>query len=318
MLSYILRRLAISLPILLGITVIIFYIASQMPGDAVMAMISQETPMAEDLMKLRRGQLGLDQPLPVQYMRWLGQLAQGNLGFSFQTGEPVGAILAARILATLQLMFTALLVAILLGVLLGVVSALKQYSALDYSLTFLGFTGISIPDFFFGMSLVYVFAIRLNLFPTSGIKTAGEPYTLADNLYHLVLPATALALARTATFMRYTRASVLEVMNNDHVRTARAKGLSEWGVTARHILRNALIPVVTVIGFSLPVLFAGSVIIETIFQWPGVGLMFVNAVSSRDSPVIMGYVLFSAIIVQISNLLTDVAYGWVDPRIRYD
>jgi peptide/nickel transport system permease protein len=318
MLIYILRRLLISIPILLGITMIIFFIASRMPGDAVLAMISQETPMADELIALRRGQLGLDQPVPVQYTRWLGQLVQGNLGFSFQTGEPVGKVLAARIFATLELMGTALLIAIVLGVLLGVISALKQYSFLDYTLTFLGFTGVSIPDFFFGMLLVYIFAIKLGWFPTSGISTPGEPFTLADNLRHLALPAFALALVRTATFMRYTRASVLEVMNNDYVRTARAKGLREWLVTARHILRNALIPIITVIGLSLPVLFGGSVIIETIFQWPGIGLMFMNAITGRDSPVIMGYVLFSAIIVLASNLLTDVVYSWADPRIRYE
>ncbi len=318
MATYILRRLLISLPILLGVTVIVFLIASNMPGDAVQAMVSQETPMAEDLIKLRRGQLGLDQPLPVQYARWLGNLVRGNLGFSFQTGEPVSAVIAARVPATLQLMGIALLVAIIVGVLLGVVSALKQYSWVDYSFTFLGFTGISIPDFFFGMVLVYLFAIRLNWFPTSGITTPGEPYSLADNLRHLALPAFALALVRTATFMRYTRASVLEVLNNDYVRTARAKGLREWRVVARHILRTALIPVITVIGLSLPVLFGGSVIIEGIFQWPGIGLMFINAVTGRDSPVIMGYVLISAIIVQLSNLLTDVMYSWADPRIRYE
>jgi len=318
MLIYILRRLLISVPILLGITMIIFFIASQMPGDAVQAMISQETPMAEELIALRRGQLGLDQPVPVQYARWLSQLVSGNLGFSFQTGEPVAKVLAARVFATLELMGAALLIAIVLGVLLGVISALRQYSFLDYTLTFLGFTGVSIPDFFFGMLLVYIFAIKLGWFPTSGISTPGEPWTLADNLRHLALPAFALALVRTATFMRYTRASVLEVMNNDYVRTARAKGLAEWLVTARHILRNALIPIITVIGLSLPVLFGGSVIIETIFQWPGIGLMFINAITGRDSPVIMGYVLFSAIIVLASNLLTDVVYSWADPRIRYE
>ncbi|WP_263770379.1 ABC transporter permease [Propionivibrio soli] len=318
MTTYILRRLLVSIPILLGITVIVFFVASKMPGDAVLAMISTETPQAEDLIKLRRGQLGLDLPLYVQYGRWLWQLLQGNLGYSFQTGESVIDILLARIPATLQLMGTALLIAIVLGVAMGVVSALKQYSRTDYTFTFLGFAGISIPDFFLGMVLVYLLAIQWPLFPTSGISTAGEPYSLVDNLRHLALPALALGLVRTATFMRYTRTSVLEVMNNDYVRTARAKGLSEWLVVVRHILRNALIPVVTVIGLTLPVLFGGSVIIEMIFQWPGIGLMFIGAVTARDSPVIMGYVLFSAVMVQASNLLTDMAYSFLDPRIRYD
>ena len=318
MLNFILRRLLVNLPILFGITVIVFFVASKMPGDAVLAMISNETPQAEDLIKLRRGQLGLDLPLYEQYFRWLGQLLQGHLGYSFQTGEPVLDILWARIPATIELMGAALLLAIVLGVVMGVVSALKQYSSTDYTFTFLGFTGISIPDFFLGMVLVYMFAIRWPLFPTSGMTTAGEAFSLADNLRHLVLPALALGLVRTATFMRYTRNSVLEVMNNDYVRTARAKGLGEWLVVTRHILRNALVPVVTVIGLTLPVLFGGSVVIEMIFQWPGIGLMFISAVTGRDSPVIMGYVLFSAVMVQVCNLLTDLAYSFLDPRIRYD
>lgn len=318
MLTFILRRLLVSVPILLGITVIVFFVASKMPGDAVLAMISTESPQAEDLIKLRRGQLGLDLPLYAQYFRWLGQLVQGHLGHSFQTGEPVIEILWARIPATIELMGAALLVAIVLGVVMGVVSALRQYSRLDYTFTFMGFAGISIPDFFLGMVLVYLFAIRWPLFPTSGMTTAGEAFALGDNLRHLVLPALALGLVRTASFMRYTRASVLEVMNNDYVRTARAKGLGEWRVVTRHILRNALVPVVTVIGLALPVLFGGSVVIEMIFQWPGIGLMFISAVTGRDSPVIMGYVLFSAVMVQLSNLLTDLAYSFLDPRIRYD
>lgn len=318
MTTYILRRILISLPIILAITVIVFLLASMMPGDAVMAMISSDTPMEADLIKLRQGLLGLDLPLHEQYGRWLGNLAQGNLGYSFQTGEPVGRMILTRIPATLELMGASLLISIFLGVILGTVSALKQYSTLDYSLTLFGFTGISIPDFFLGMILIFVFALKLKWFPTSGMVTAGTEFSWSDNLRHLFLPALALALVRTSVFMRYTRASVLEVINDDYVRTARAKGLTELAVTARHILRNALIPVVTVIGVSLTVLFAGSIIIETIFQWPGIGLMFISAISLRDSPVIMGYVLVSAFVVLFANLLTDITYSWVDPRVRYD
>lgn len=318
MTTYILRRILISLPIILGITVIVFLLANMMPGDAVMAMISSDSPIEADLIKLRQGQLGLDLPLHVQYGRWLGNLLRGNLGFSFQTGEPVARMIATRIPATLELMGVSLLISIFLGVTLGTISALKQYSVLDYALTLFGFTGISIPDFFLGMILIFIFALKLKLFPTSGMVTAGTEFTWSDNLQHLFLPALALALVRTSTFMRYTRASVLEVINDDYVRTARAKGMTEWVVIVRHVLRNALIPVITVIGVSLTVLFAGSVIIETIFQWPGIGMMFINSISLRDSPVIMGYVLVSAFVVLVANLLTDVAYSWVDPRIRYE
>lgn len=318
MTAYIIRRILVSLPIILGITVIVFLLANMMPGDAVMAMISSDSPMESDLIKLRQGQLGLDLPLYVQYGRWLGNLLHGNLGYSFQTGDSVARMIMTRIPATLELMGISLLISIILGVSLGTISALRQYSAMDYGLTLFGFTGISIPDFFLAMILVFVFALKLKWFPTSGMVTAGTDFSWSDNLRHVVLPALALALVRTSVFMRYTRASVLEVINDDYVRTARAKGMTEFVVIGRHVLRNALIPVITVIGISLTVLFAGAVIIETIFQWPGIGLMFINAISLRDSPVIMGYVLISAFVVLIANLLTDVTYSWVDPRIRYE
>ena len=318
MTTYILRRILISLPIILVITVIVFLLANMMPGDAVMAMISSDSPMEADLIKLRQGQLGLDLPLYEQYGRWLGNLAKGSLGYSFQTGEPVGQMILTRIPATLELMGLSLIIAVILGVFLGTISALRQYSPLDYSLTLFGFTGISIPDFFLGMILIFVFALTLKWFPTSGMVTAGTEFSWSDNLRHLFLPALALALVRTSVFMRYTRASVLEVINEDYVRTARARGMTERVVTVRHILRNALIPVITVIGINLTVLFAGSVIIETIFQWPGIGMMFINAIALRDSPVIMGYVLISAFVVLLANLVTDVTYSFADPRIRYE
>ena len=318
MLAYITRRLLISIPTILGVTIVVFLLANMMPGNAVLAMLSTDSPAPEELIKLRQGQLGLDQPVPVQYVRWLGNVVQGNLGRSFQYGDSVSAMIAQRFPATLELMLVTLLISILLGVLLGTISALRQYSSLDYSLTFLGFTGISIPDFFLGMILIFVFALRLGWLPTSGMVTAGVPFSWLDNLRHIILPATALALVRTAVFMRYTRSSVLEVAKNDYVRTAQAKGLRRVLIIGRHILRNALIPVITVIGLNMAALFAGSVIIETIFQWPGIGMMFINAVSVRDSPVIMGYVLMTTVVVLLVNLVTDVAYSWVDPRIRYE
>ena len=318
MLAYITRRLLISIPTILGVTIVVFLLANMMPGNAVLAMLSTDSPAPEELIKLRQGQLGLDQPVPVQYVRWLGNVVQGNLGRSFQYGDSVSAMIAQRFPATLELMLVTLIISILLGVLLGTISALRQYSSLDYSLTFLGFTGISIPDFFLGMILIFVFALRLGWLPTSGMVTAGVPFSWLDNLRHIILPATALALVRTAVFMRYTRSSVLEVAKNDYVRTAQAKGLRRVLIIGRHILRNALIPVITVIGLNMAALFAGSVIIETIFQWPGIGMMFINAVSVRDSPVIMGYVLMTTVVVLLVNLVTDITYSWVDPRIRYE
>jgi len=318
MLNYFIRRVLVNIPILIGITFVVFLLASLMPGDAVLAMITADTPLSDDMIKMRQGELGLDLPLPVQYARWMGNLLRGNLGYSFVSAESVSKMILLRIPATLELMGVSLLISILLGLTLGTISALKQYSWMDYTFTIFGFIGISIPDFFLGMILVFVFALQLKWFPTSGLITAGQEFSWGDNLRHVFLPALALALVRTAVFMRYTRASILEVLGNDYVRTAKAKGLKQGAIILRHVMRNALIPVITIIGINLGVLFAGSVIIETIFQWPGIGMMFINAVTGRDSPVIMGYVLLTSVIVLTSNLLTDLAYSLVDPRIRYE
>ncbi|ANT50949.1 ABC transporter permease [Mesorhizobium amorphae] len=318
MLSYLLRKLLLGVPVLFGVTIIVFAIAHAMPGDAVLAMITAEAPSSEELIAMRRGELGLDQPLYIQYLNWIGQILHGNLGRSFVNGRSVAAIIGERLPMTLELMGVALLAAFVIGTTLGVISALRQYRLTDYSLTLGGFVGVSIPDFFMGLLLVYVFALELRWLPSSGISTAGESFSLADNLRHLVLPAAALALFRAAIFMRYARAGMLEVLNQSYMRTARAKGLKPSTIVLRHGLRNALIPLVTVFGLALPTLFGGSVVIETIFQWPGIGLMFIDAVVNRDSPVIMGYVLITAIIVMLANLATDLAYSVLDPRVSYD
>lgn len=318
MLSYLLRKLLFSIPVLFGVTVIVFAIAHAMPGDAVLAMITAEAPSSEELIAMRRGELGLDQPLYIQYLNWIGQILHGNLGRSFVNGRGVGDIIAERLPMTLELMGVALLAAFIIGTALGVISALRQYKLTDYSLTLSGFVGVSIPDFFMGLLLVYVFALELRWLPSSGISTAGDSFSLLDNLKHLILPAAALALFRAAIFMRYARAGMLEVLNQSYMRTAKAKGLRPSTITLRHGLRNALIPLVTVFGLALPTLFGGSVVIETIFQWPGIGLMFIDSVVNRDSPVIMGYVLITAIIVMLANLATDLAYSVLDPRVSYD
>ena len=318
MAAYVLRKLLLGVPVLLGVTVFVFLMASLMPGDAVLAMITAEAPSSEALIALRRGQLGLDQPLPVQYLHWLGQLAQGNLGRSFVNGRSVLDLIGERLPITLELMGVALVVSFVLGSALGVVSALRRYSATDYSLTLLGLAGVSIPDFFLGLVLVFVFSLGLGWFPSAGVRTLGGAFVLGDHLRYLVLPAVSLALFRTAVFMRYARAGMLEVLGQDYMRTAKAKGLRRPAVILRHGLRNALIPLVTVLGLSLPTLFGGSVVVETIFQWPGVGLLFIDAVVDRDSPVIMGYVLITALVVLFANLLTDLAYAFLDPRVSYD
>nr|MDJ0756709.1 ABC transporter permease [Ardenticatenaceae bacterium] len=247
-----------------------------------------------------------------------GQLMRGNLGRSYITSESIGEQIQLRIRPTLELMGAALLFSIVVGVTLGIVSALKQYSFLDYLLTMGGFAGISIPVFFLALILIYVFALRLGWLPASGYATPGQDPSLVDRLRHILMPAISLGLLRTAMFMRYTRAAVLEVINQDYIRTAHAKGLKDITVILKHVVRSSLLPLITVIGLTLPVLFGGAVIIEQIFQWPGIGLLFIVAIEARDGPQIMGIALISAIIVLSSNLLTDIAYAWIDPRIRYD
>lgn len=315
--QYIVRRVLVSVPLLIGITFAIFLLVNIMPGDPILAIMTGETRMSEEQIERARERLGLNQPLPVRYVRWLGEILRGNFGSSFITGRPVLEVLLRRIPPTLELMGVSLLFSIVVGMALGILSALRQYSVLDYILTVLGFAGVSVPVFFTGMLLIYVFAIKLHWLPTSGIATPGEPFSLVDNLRHLLMPALAIGLLRTAVFMRYTRASMLEKLQLDFVRTARAKGLSEWVVVV-HTLRNALIPIITVIGLNLPVLIGGAVIIETLFQWPGMGLTYITAVNQRDYPMIMGFVLLTSIFVLLSNLLTDICYAFADPRVAYE
>jgi peptide/nickel transport system permease protein len=318
MLRYIIRRLLISIPMIIGITLIIFILANMMPGDALTAMMSDEAPASREILEARREALGLNKPLPVRYMNWLRKLAQGNLGYSYITFIPIGKTIVERIPATLELMGTSLVISMIIGIMFGIISAIKQYSVLDYILTVFGFIGLSIPVFFLGMILIYVFALRLAWFPVSGITTIGKTFSLKDNLWHLVLPGTSLTVLRMAVFMRYSRASMLEVLRSDFMTTARAKGFREKVVVMKHGFRNALIPIITIIGLNIPVLFGGAVIIETVFQWPGMGSLFITAVTQRDYPIIMGLALMTSIVVLLSNLITDIAYAFVDPRIRYD
>lgn len=317
MTTYILRRLIIAIPVLIGITLITFLAYNLAPGDPIDAMIDPNVAISPaDLEKLREN-LGLDQPVIVRYGIWLGQAVRGNLGFSYRSGEPVIERIGRRLPATLQLTVTALLIAIGLGIPLGVISAMRQYSRLDYALTFFAFGGISIPNFFLALGAIYLLALKLKLFPSHGLGDPDAEWFLSTRLHHLILPALVLGLDRTAGFLRYTRSSMLEVLGQDYMTTARAKGLRPRVRLLRHGLRNALISIITIVGLSLPSLFGGSVIVETIFAWPGIGQMAITAVTQRDYPVLMGVALISSVIVLVSNLVADIAYAIVDPRIRY-
>ena len=316
--QYILRRILINIPVLFMVTVIIFLLINMAPGDPVDFFVNEEIGITSEDLDFVRERFGLNDPLPVRYVKWLGQVARGDLGFRFKNGDDVAEVLFVRLQRTLLLMGAALLIGVIVGISLGIFTGLRQYSLWDFSLTGLSFVGISMPAFVAGIFGLYIFSVKLGWFPSGGMRTIGEPKTLADLLYHLALPALTLSLAYIATFMRYTRFSILEVHNEDYVRTARAKGLPNSLVTRRHIFRNALLPVITVVGLSLRTLVAGALFTETIYSWPGMGSLLVDAVAARDYPMVMGIMLVTAIVVLAANLLTDIVYGFADPKIRYE
>jgi peptide/nickel transport system permease protein len=313
---YLARRLLITVPILLGITVLSYLILSLTPGDPVQMLIDPNATQAD--LEIRRRELGLDDPVAVRYVKWLHELLRGNLGYSFSTGAPVTRRIGERVMPTLTLTVTALALSYAIAVPVGMVAATRRYTWVDYAATFVAFLGISLPTFFLGLAGIYVFALRLRWLPVGGTQTLGGDGGLLDALHHLILPATVLAAAGAGALTRYVRSSMLEVLGQDYVRTARAKGLAERLVVRRHALRNALIPVVTLAGLQIPALLAGAVITEQVFEWPGMGRLTIEAINQRDYPVLMGITLITAVFVALGNLLADITYSIVDPRIRYD
>jgi peptide/nickel transport system permease protein len=315
MFKFVVRRLLISIPVLLGVTCVAYFIMTLAPGDAVDMLISPGLS-AQDF-ALQREALGLNEPVPVQYVKWLTQLMQGNLGYSFNNRQPVATRIGDRIVPTLALALCALLWAYVLGIPIGVLAAVRQYSIFDYIATLISYLGVSLPSFFFGLLLIFVFSLKLNLLPTGGMQTIGAQTNLMDQLQHLILPSLVLGLYNAAVVMRYTRSSMLEAIHQDYVRTARGKGLREQVVIFGHALRNALMPVITLAGLQVPSLLGGAIITEQIFNWPGMGRLAVEAIFQRDYPVIMGLNLLTAVLVTLGNLLADVSYALVDPRIRH-
>jgi ABC-type dipeptide/oligopeptide/nickel transport system permease component len=318
MYAWLARRLLISIPVLLGITVLGFVFVRLAPGDPVRMMVNPEYMAggAEEYIAQRRAELGLDKPLPIQYAAWLSEVARGNLGYSFFDRRPVGDIIKERVIPTVELMGTALLLALAIGVPLGLLAAIKQYSVLDYSTAIISLATISTPSFFLGLAAIYILSLKLNLLPTSGMFTAGAQRSVGDDLHHLILPAAILGLNLAGPFARYARSSLLEVIRQDYLTTARAKGLRDNLVIRRHALPNALIPLITVVAIQVPALFAGAVVVEQIFSWPGMGQMALASITQRDYPVLTGFILIIAVLVLTCNLLADLAYAVVDPRIR--
>jgi len=320
MTKYIVQRLVVSIPVFFGITLIVFALFALSPGDPVVNIIgySAYVEMAPEQVAKVRQQYGLDDPWILRYFRWLGSALQGDLGFPYKGSLSVTAQLAERFPPTLLLMGVSLALALVVGVPMGIIMALKPYSLIDYILTVIAFVNLSIPSFFVGLSFIYIFALKLDLLPTYGMQTIGEPFSLIDRVRHLIMPATILGVFNAGVWARYTRASMLDVLHADYVTTARAKGLQEWVVIVRHAFRNSLIPLITIVTISLPALLGGAVIIETIFQWPGMGMLGYRATTTRDYPILMGITLISATMILFSNLLADILYAVVDPRIRYN
>ena len=316
--AFILRRIAVAIPVLIGVTLLAYLLVDLAPGDPVTALIDPVTraELGAEWVELRKEQLGLNDPAPVRYLLWLREIARGNLGYSVISGQSVAEQIGARLGPTVLLMGTSLLLGTVVGVAIGVLSAVRQYSPLDYTATVFGFLAVSTPSFFLGLGLVYLFSVRWRILPSSGMQTLGGDGSSGDLLRHMILPVAVLAAAQAPLIMRYARSTMLEVMHQDYVTTARAKGVQERVVLLGHAFRNALIPLITVVGLSLPELLSGAVITETIFQWPGMGLLAVRAVAARDYPLILGTILVTATMVLVSNLLADLLYGAVDPRIR--
>jgi peptide/nickel transport system permease protein len=312
---YILGRLLQAIPLFFLITLIAFGILHLAPGDP--ATLLYGTEISSDQRAQIRAAWGLDQPLPVQYVKWLGNLLRGDMGKSFVDGRPALLVIAERIPATLQLTLSGLLIALVLGLSVGIVAGLKPYSPLGYASTFFSTFFYSLPNFWLALLLILLFSVWLKVLPSAGIESLRGETGLADRLAHLVMPAFVISLREMGRLIRFTRASLLDVMSQDYIRTALGKGLRMRAVTLRHALRNALIPVVTLLGLSLPQLLSGAIVVETIFAWPGIGRLVVDSAFQRNYTVLMGEIVMVSLVVIAGNLLADVAYAVIDPRIRY-
>ena len=313
---YLLRRLLHLGPVLLGVSVVVFLVLHLTPGDPAEVMLGSQATQ-EDLTRLR-AQLGLDQPLHVQYVHWIGHAVRGDLGRSLWMKRPVLAEVLERFKATLVLTASALLLSTAGGLALGIASATRANSLLDRLSAVASLFGASMPVFWLGIVLMVIFSLWLGWLPASGMWAPYGGGTLRDLLAHLALPALTLAAASVTIIARLTRSAMLEVLGQDYVRTARAKGVAEWTVVVRHALKNALIPIVTVVGVQAGYLLGGAVLTETVFAWPGVGTLVVQGILARDVPLVQGCVLVVALTFVLVNLAVDVLYAYLDPRIRYE
>ncbi len=321
--KYIARRIGQMLIVLIGISIISFAIMQLAPGDPIELLADRNATPAE---KAHIRELyGLDRPLYVQYFSWISKVVQGDFGNSYVTGKPVLQMIAERLPATLALNFIAMIIIYLLAIPIGMLSALRQYSWFDQISTTLAFLGRAIPQFWFALLLIYLVGMKVDFIEIAGMATYGVEWgkeafftVFKDRLSYIILPLTVLVFSGMAGIVRYMRASMLDVVNQDYIRTARAKGLSERKVVTGHAMRNAMLPIVTLIGFELTIMFSGSVVIETIFSWPGIGLLAVNSIFQRDYMVVMAFNMLGAVMTVVGMFLADMLYLVVDPRIKLD
>jgi peptide/nickel transport system permease protein len=324
-LRYLARRLLGSIPLVLGILTLIFFIMHLAPGDPTARYFDPN--VSPDVIAQMRRNLGLDQPVPIQYLKWMAAFLTGDFGYSFGQMRPISEILPGVMWNTLQLTFLSLIVIFGLGMLIGIYQAVRQYSVGDNVLTFVALFFYSMPGFWFALMLILLFSLKASQwgwpiqFPASQMTSVSYEFMstgeqIRDRFMHLILPSIALGIGSAAGVARYMRGSMLEVIRQDYVRTARAKGLSERTVVFKHALRNALLPIITLLGLTMPYLFGGAVLVETIFAWPGMGRLIVDAVYQRDYPLVMATSFVIAVMVVLGNLLADVLYAVADPRIR--
>jgi peptide/nickel transport system permease protein len=321
MARFMVERFLQAIPLIFGVTIITFVILQMAPGDPLDVMRDPLRTSTATLAKAEK-ELGFDQPIHIQYLRWLKQLMQGNFGYSYLSGKPVTELLSTRLPSTMVLACAALIISYAVGIPIGVISAIKRYSLMDRILTILSFGGISVPNFFLCLAFVYIFSLKLRFFPTSGFGTLGVTLTgidlWQDRLKYLVLPAVSLSIPAMAGIVRYTRSSMLDVLSEDYVRTARSKGLRESVVIMKHALINSLLPVITLFGLQFPMLFGGAFVVEYIFDWPGMGTLAVESVTYREYAIVMAINLISAWLVLGGSLVADLLYVMFDPRIRLD
>ncbi|MCE3202023.1 ABC transporter permease [Paenibacillus sonchi] len=315
--TYVLRRLLIALPTFLGITILVFFVSYLASGSPLELLLSNQN-ISEAEIERQRIKLGLDQPVYMQYFSWLGNMLTGNFGESYRTMEAVTGMILKGLGATSILVVASVLLACLIAIPLGIQSARHQSKLWDNLAAVFSFLATSTPSFFIALVLLYLFSVKLQLLPIGGMYTVGTANSFLSLLAHLIMPCLVLSFHMMGTLIQFTRSSMLEVMREDYVRTAKAKGLQERVLIVKHVLRNSLIPVVTYLGMEIPLLLGGAVVTEQVFSWPGIGKLMIQSISARDYPVIMGVTVLVALAVLIFNLITDLVYGLLDPRIRYD